>query len=200
MGIAMVSNIVIGGIVVLIVIIAAGAYVLNQSSLRSTIPPTASTTVSGGPTTSVTSAGQETLTLTEVEYSITPSVIYATPGESVVLHVHNAGTVDHSLSITGPGFNVTLMPTLIPPGGNQTLSFTAPAAGNYTFFCPVPGHKDLGMKGTLVVKQSTQQNAVTTVATTQSTAPTTVTSVASTAPTTSTGSTSVPTTTAHTWA
>jgi uncharacterized cupredoxin-like copper-binding protein len=36
-------------------------------------------------------------------------------------------------------------------GGNKTLQVQL-KAGNYTFYCPVPGHKQAGMVGTLTVK------------------------------------------------
>jgi uncharacterized cupredoxin-like copper-binding protein len=40
----------------------------------------------------------------------------------------------------------------VKAGESATISFTAPAAGTYTFFCTFPGHYAQGMKGQLVVK------------------------------------------------
>ena len=37
-------------------------------------------------------------------------------------------------------------------GEQETVTFTAPAAGTYTFLCTVPGHYDTGMSGTLTVR------------------------------------------------
>ncbi|RIK29260.1 MAG: hypothetical protein DCC52_07570 [Chloroflexi bacterium] len=34
----------------------------------------------------------------------------------------------------------------------RICSFTAPAPGEYVFYCSIPGHAELGMHGTLVVK------------------------------------------------
>jgi nitrite reductase (NO-forming) len=39
----------------------------------------------------------------------------------------------------------------IAPGGTATLKVNATKAGKYTFFCPIPGHRQAGMQGTLVV-------------------------------------------------
>ena len=37
-------------------------------------------------------------------------------------------------------------------GGAVTITFTAPAAGSYTYLCTVPGHYETGMAGTLAVR------------------------------------------------
>lgn len=41
---------------------------------------------------------------------------------------------------------------LLNGGETDTATFTAPAAGTYTFLCTFPGHYVAGMKGTLTVK------------------------------------------------
>ncbi|MDZ4719898.1 MAG: plastocyanin/azurin family copper-binding protein [Roseiflexaceae bacterium] len=40
---------------------------------------------------------------------------------------------------------------ILAPGGKETITFTAPAAGTYTYLCTYPGHYAAGMKGTLTV-------------------------------------------------
>jgi uncharacterized cupredoxin-like copper-binding protein len=40
------------------------------------------------------------------------------------------------------------------PGGGHSVEFTPSQAGMYEFFCTVEGHKEAGMVGTLVVKDS----------------------------------------------
>jgi uncharacterized cupredoxin-like copper-binding protein len=49
-----------------------------------------------------------------------------------------------------PGLLVAL--PMIDAGATGTVSFTAPAAGTYTFICTFPGHYQAGMQGQLVVK------------------------------------------------
>lgn len=41
-----------------------------------------------------------------------------------------------------------------PIGGQKILEFVPLAAGEYEFYCTVPGHKEAGMKGVLIVKGS----------------------------------------------
>lgn len=40
------------------------------------------------------------------------------------------------------------------PGGSHSVEFTPSQAGEYVYFCTVPGHKDAGMAGTLMVLDS----------------------------------------------
>jgi plastocyanin len=40
--------------------------------------------------------------------------------------------------------------TTIPPGGTKSRSFKL-AAGNYTMYCALSNHEELGMSGTLIV-------------------------------------------------
>lgn len=41
---------------------------------------------------------------------------------------------------------------LLDAGGQENISFQAPASGTYTYICTVPGHYAAGMKGTLTVQ------------------------------------------------
>src|SRR5437764_533835 len=52
----------------------------------------------------------------------------------------------HTFTVTQLGVDIRL-----PVKGNQRLSFNA-APGTYEFFCAIPGHKGIGMRGTLVIR------------------------------------------------
>jgi plastocyanin len=41
---------------------------------------------------------------------------------------------------------------MLQPGGTETITFTAPAAGTYRFICTYPAHYAGGMAGTLTVQ------------------------------------------------
>jgi hypothetical protein len=56
----------------------------------------------------------------------------------------------------------------IAPGASATLTVDATKAGHYTFFCPIDGHRQLGMVGTLIVGASTASSGGAPVATTSS--------------------------------
>jgi uncharacterized cupredoxin-like copper-binding protein len=55
----------------------------------------------------------------------------------------------HGIAISGNGVSKT--GKIVNPGKTTTVTATL-KAGKYTYYCPVPGHRQLGMKGTLTVK------------------------------------------------
>jgi uncharacterized cupredoxin-like copper-binding protein len=60
----------------------------------------------------------------------------------------NESSVPHNIAIEGNGVNE--VGEVVTNGGVSEISFEA-EAGEYTFFCSVPGHREGGMEGTLTV-------------------------------------------------
>jgi plastocyanin len=56
----------------------------------------------------------------------------------------------HAVAITGAG-GVAKSGEVVQPGGTSTVSLDL-RPGRYTFYCPVPGHRQAGMEGTLTVQ------------------------------------------------
>ncbi|HEU4325090.1 MAG TPA: plastocyanin/azurin family copper-binding protein [Roseiflexaceae bacterium] len=74
-------------------------------------------------------------------------------GDDVASQVDQAATASGDPNYIPPGDpNVIAHTKLLPGGQNETISFTAPAAGTYTYLCTYPGHYGAGMKGTLTVQ------------------------------------------------
>jgi len=91
----------------------------------------------------------KTVTVHETEYKLTPNTIaLAKPGTYVFKGV-NAGTTTHSLAVQGNGVNAR--GSNISAGKSGTLKVTLPKKGTYQIFCPIDGHKGLGMQGTITV-------------------------------------------------
>jgi plastocyanin len=87
------------------------------------------------------------VTITGTEFKYDPNTINASPGQKVNVTLVNKGSVKHTFVLTEANINISA-----DAGQSATGSFTAPAAGTYSFFCDQPGHKDAGMVGTLTVK------------------------------------------------
>jgi plastocyanin len=91
----------------------------------------------------------KTVTVHEKEYKLTPDTIaLAKPGTYVFKSV-NDGTTTHSLAVQGNGVNAR--GSDISTGQSGTLKVTLPKKGTYQIFCPIDGHKGLGMQGTITV-------------------------------------------------
>ena len=64
--------------------------------------------------------------------------------------IANAGTMNHNFAIEGNGVSEKLGDVL--SRGNTTYLSIKLAAGTYTVFCPVDGHRGKGMQRTITVK------------------------------------------------
>lgn len=90
-----------------------------------------------------------TVSVTLKEFSISPAMIDAKPGD-ITVSVTNLGTMEHNFSIKELGQATKN----IQPGETVTLKLSNVKAGNYTTYCSVPGHENSGMKGMLMVSGS----------------------------------------------
>jgi plastocyanin len=100
---------------------------------------------SSSPSTSAPGGGGgagQTVQVTEKEFKITLPSTTLKPG-SYTFDLSNDGKIQHDLAIDGPGVNNAKTP-LINGGQHATLKVKL-TAGEYDFYCSVPGHKQLGM-------------------------------------------------------
>jgi uncharacterized cupredoxin-like copper-binding protein len=65
----------------------------------------------------------------------------------------NKGHTTHALMITGPGIKMAMTKD-IQPGQSATLAVTL-KKGTYDIYCPIPGHKALGMNVNIAVGGAT---------------------------------------------
>jgi uncharacterized cupredoxin-like copper-binding protein len=102
------------------------------------------TSSSSPPSSGASAAGGAKVTATETEYRIELSRTTLAPGSTTFVVV-NKGTVAHSLEIDGPGVEDEKLSGTVPPGGSMSLTVTL-QKGTYELYCPVDGHKKLGME------------------------------------------------------
>jgi uncharacterized cupredoxin-like copper-binding protein len=65
---------------------------------------------------------------------------------TIVMKNPSSSGIDHGIAVAGHKVG-----KIVAPGKTSTLTLKL-KAGKYTFYCPAPGHRGLGMKGRLVVK------------------------------------------------
>jgi glucose/arabinose dehydrogenase/plastocyanin len=105
--------------------------------------PAATDTASATPSQTVeVTVGTDTGT----ELLFDPLEVTVPAGSEVVLTFENQSTVPHNLTFEAPISAATA--TIVDPGAAETITFTAPAAGEYVFVCTL--HP--GMAGTLIVQ------------------------------------------------
>jgi plastocyanin len=91
----------------------------------------------------------QTIQVKETEFKLTPSSFkIAKPGQ-VTFDATNAGKLTHALEIEGNGVQQKI--GSISPGSSGKLTVTLSKNGTYQLFCPIDGHRAMGMQATVVV-------------------------------------------------
>ncbi len=109
------------------------------------------------------------VTVTMKEFGFSPNVINVTAGKPVELTLINEGAVEHDFviavipvkDVSTSGMEMDHMSgdhaeydlhSATAAGATSTLTFTVTEPGTYEIICSVPGHKEAGMTGELIVK------------------------------------------------
>jgi plastocyanin len=141
----------------LLALAGCGSSSNSTSSATSATAATATTaatpaTTSSTSTTSAPVAGAETIAVAanpEGQLKFTTSTLSAKAGK-VTIAFTNRAPLEHNLTVaSASGAVVGTTPTFQGGTKNVTASLTP---GTYKFYCTVPGHRQAGMEGTLVVK------------------------------------------------
>jgi plastocyanin len=133
----------LGAVVVVVAAVSGGCGGSGgTSNSASTAASTESSASSGG-------GVIKTVSVHETEYKLNPNTISLTKPGTYVFKGVNDGTITHGLGVEGKGVDSDI--SAIAPGSSGTLKVTLSKAGTYEIYCPVDGHKDLGMKGKVTV-------------------------------------------------
>jgi len=92
----------------------------------------------------------KTIEVRETEYKLDPARITLSKPGTYVFKAENAGSITHALEIEGKGVEEETED--LGAGQNAELRVTL-KPGKYEIYCPVGGHKEQGMEGTVTVKQ-----------------------------------------------
>ena len=114
---------------------------------------------------------QEVTVTTSDQFAFDPSEITVTAGHPVHLTLDNSGAallhdwniddipVEHvavdgvAHEHEGDGDMEPALHVAADAGDTATIEFTPLEAGEYAFYCTVPGHREAGMEGTLIVEE-----------------------------------------------
>jgi len=145
-------------IIILVVLVAVSLYFVNSkgpvqdnsgyASTQSTVTPSPTDTSTPSPTPSaVTSGAVKSFVVEGKNFSFSPSTITVNKGDTVKITLDNTGGY-HDLKIDA--FNVATK--RINGGAQDSVQFVADKTGSFEYYCSVGEHRQMGMKGTLIVK------------------------------------------------
>jgi uncharacterized cupredoxin-like copper-binding protein len=117
----------------------------SSASTPASTPAPAATTPSTS--TPAASGAASTVPVSATEFKFTPGTLKAKAG-AVTFDLKNAGGAQHALEIEGNG--VEKASSTINAGQSTQVKVNL-KPGKYEFYCPVDGHRQMGMEGTLTV-------------------------------------------------
>jgi plastocyanin len=92
-----------------------------------------------------TSVAGVVLSVAGTEFAFAPAMLKASPGRTTIRFT-NKGTTDHDFTIDALHVKLTAKP------GESAEATVTLTPGTYTSYCSVPGHRQSGMQGMLMVK------------------------------------------------
>jgi plastocyanin len=95
---------------------------------------------------------QTAVTMTAVEFAFQPSTVRTSSG-SVTFNLRNDGQFPHNIQFDGQA--APIFADNLTSGQSESATVNL-APGTYTFYCPVDGHRDRGMVGTLTIASAAQ--------------------------------------------
>jgi plastocyanin len=93
----------------------------------------------------------QTIQVSEKEYALNPGSITLPKPGTYAFEVTNDGHVTHAFTIEASGEGDEVESGDIDPGSHKTVKLTFSAGGSYEMYCPIDGHKAMGMEGTIKV-------------------------------------------------
>ncbi|MFL5982323.1 MAG: cupredoxin domain-containing protein [Gaiellaceae bacterium] len=97
------------------------------------------------------SADNQTIRISEKEYTLNPSTITLARAGTYSFEITNDGQVTHALNLEASGGGGEVEAGEIAPGESKTVEFTVKAGESYELYCPIDGHRQQGMDGTIVL-------------------------------------------------
>ncbi|HMR98573.1 MAG TPA: cupredoxin domain-containing protein [Anaerolineales bacterium] len=115
-----------------------------------------------------TASPEKKVTLELTDFAFGPSSVTIPAGQPVLITLENKGVVEHDFVIEKIDASMGTMEggsemhhmggdsdfavhAAVQAGGTASLELTVAEPGTYQFFCSVPGHKEAGMTGELIV-------------------------------------------------
>jgi nitrite reductase (NO-forming) len=114
-----------------------------QAHLAQASPEASPPAVDGSPT-----AGDgQAVTITMIDINFDPKEVTIPANTDVTVNLPNNGVTAHNFQVD----QLNVHTEDVAPGASATVTINA-AAGDYEYYCAIPGHKQAGMVGTIHVQ------------------------------------------------
>lgn len=139
------------GVIIACIVVIAGAFYMFTRQTEEQFPKASQATPAPIPSLpSIPEATPSAKDAREIQldtgnYYFKPSALKLKKGVTVTITVTNAGI--HTFTIDELGINEPLR------GSSTSFQVTPTKIGTFTFYCAVPGHRERGQVGTLVVEE-----------------------------------------------
>lgn len=120
---------------------------MDNEMMNATSSESAQPLVSASTTVNVSTGSVKTFTVDGSNFKFVPNQIKVKKGDTVKIIFKNTGGF-HDLKIDE--FNVGTKQ--LQDGAQETVQFVADKAGTFEYYCSVGQHRQMGMKGTLIVE------------------------------------------------
>ena len=135
----------------LLLVAAAGC---GSSSKSSSNKSTSSAAPSAASTAATPAPGAVAIGVVETQFKLTPANISPKSGKHTILAM-NKGSITHAIEVEGGGAGgKDVRSADIAPGQSATIAVDLKPGKTYTWYCPIDGHRGLGMKGSIKVAGS----------------------------------------------
>jgi uncharacterized cupredoxin-like copper-binding protein len=138
-----------------LVLAAAGCGSSSSNSSNSSSTPAAAPATGTAANAATPVPGAVAIGVTETQFKLTPANISPKKAGQHTILAMNRGTITHAIEVEGGGAGgKNVRSADIAPGKSATISVDLKAGKTYTWFCPIDGHRGLGMTGTIKVAGS----------------------------------------------
>ena len=97
------------------------------------------------------SGDNQTIRISEKEYTLNPSTITVAQAGTYTFEVTNDGQTTHALELEASGGGDEAESGDIAPGETKTVELAIKAGQSYEMYCPIDGHRQQGMDGAIVL-------------------------------------------------
>ena len=129
----------------------SGQVVTNQGeSVRLDVEPGAPQAPQQGNPTSVEELPPQAVKITASASGFSPNEFTVRAGRAVMIAVTGGDTQSHVFAFEDE--SLSALAVGVAPDETRPITFNAPKAGRYSFFCNIPGHAARGERGVMIVQ------------------------------------------------